>query len=128
MKFVGQVAYADLPNQYRQADAGIVLYEIKRHQRVHLSSLKTLEYLASALPVFTTKVPGQEIVAELGCGVLSTEEDLIENFRAFLGNLASYRANAQMARVVIRREHSWESVADKTIAFISSLKPMLVNS
>lgn len=128
MRFVGQVAYADLPNYYRQAHAGIVLYEVKRHQRVHLSSLKTLEYLASGLPVFTTKVPGQELIAELGCGVLSSEDDLIDNFQEFLGNLAGYRANSQSARSAIRREHSWESVADKTIAFIRNLKPGLVTS
>jgi len=126
MKFVGQVAYADLPQHYRQADAGIVLYEIQRHQRVHLSSLKTLEYMASGLPVFTTKVPGQEIVAELGCGVLSGEENLVEDFRDFLGQLANYRSRAQAARVVMRRDHSWESVADKTITFIRGLKPMAV--
>lgn len=126
MKFVGRVAYADLPEHYRRAQAGIVLYEIQRHQRVHLSSLKTLEYLASGLPVFTTRVPGQEFVAELGCGMLSRDEDLIGDFREFLHDLASYRSQAQAARAVMRRDHSWESVADKTISFIRGLKPMVV--
>jgi glycosyltransferase involved in cell wall biosynthesis len=126
MKFVGQVAYADLPQHYRQAQAGIVLYEIQRHQRVHLSSLKTLEYLASGLPVFTTMVPGQEFVAELGCGVLSREECLVDDFREFLHRLPSYRRRAQAARAVMRRDHSWESVAEKTIEFIGGLKPMSV--
>jgi glycosyltransferase involved in cell wall biosynthesis len=126
MTFVGRVAYADLPQHYRRAQAGIVLYEIQRHQRVHLSSLKTLEYLASGLPVFTTSVPGQEIVAELGCGVLSKGEDLVEDFRKFLHHLASYRSRAQAARAVMRRDHSWQSVADKTISFIRRLKPMTV--
>lgn len=126
MKFVGQVAYADLPQHYRLAQAGIVLYEINRHQRVHLSSLKTLEYLASGLPVFTTMVPGQELVAELGCGVLSREENLVDDFREFLRHLAAYRSRAHAARAVVRRDFSWESVADKTVAFIRGLEPMSV--
>lgn len=121
MSFVGQVAYADLPKHYRAADAGIVLYEARRHQRVQLSSLKTLEYLASGLPVFTTKVPGQEFVAELGCGVLSPDETLVEDFREFLGRLGDYRAAALRHRATIRRKHSWEQVAENTITFIRRL-------
>ncbi|MBX3606816.1 MAG: glycosyltransferase [Piscinibacter sp.] len=121
MSFIGQVAYGDLPKHYHAADAGIVLYETQRHQRVQLSSLKTLEYLASGLPVFTTKVPGQEFVADLGCGVLSTEETLVEEFRGFLERLPDFRSAALRQRSTIRREHSWEQVAENTIAFVRQL-------
>lgn len=121
MSFFGRADYADLPRFYRSADAGIVLYETKRHQRVHLSSLKTLEYLASGLPVFTTNVPGQEYVADLGCGVLAGEDTLIEDFSAFLRKLPDYRRTAESTRAAIRRDYSWENVAHKTVAFVRGL-------
>jgi glycosyltransferase involved in cell wall biosynthesis len=115
VSFEGQVSYPELPRYYSQADAGVVLYEVKRHQRVELSSLKTLEYVASGLPVFSTNVPGQEFVAQLGCGVLASEEQLFADFQSFLGLLPVLRAKAQSAREEVRRRYSWENVADLTV-------------
>ncbi len=116
--FTGRVAYADLPELYARADAGIVLYEVKRHERVELSSLKTLEYLASALPVFSTNVHGQQFIAELGCGSLTEAETIQEDFATFVASLPRLRATALSMRAEIRRRFSWEHVAMETVGMI----------
>ena len=116
--FTGRVAYADLPGLYARADAGIVLYEAKRHERVELSSLKTLEYLASALPVFSTNVHGQRFIAELGCGSLTDAETIQEDFATFIASLPRLRAAALSMRTEIRRRFSWEHVAMETVELI----------
>jgi glycosyltransferase involved in cell wall biosynthesis len=119
--FVGRVPYDDLPRYYRQVDAGVVLYEAKRHQRVELSSLKTLEYLASGLPVFTTNVPGQEFIAELGVGFLTTEEHMFEDFGKFLDELPELRMRALNVRPEIRCHYSWNYVAEQTVELILTI-------
>ena len=92
MTFTGMVNYADLPNLYASADAAIVIYEFERHRNVELSSIKTLEYLASRLPVFSTDVPGQGVINNLGFGYLVREgESLIGGFERFLSRFSDYK-------------------------------------
>jgi glycosyltransferase involved in cell wall biosynthesis len=116
--FEGRVAYIELPALYARADAGIVLYEVRRHTRVELSSLKTLEYLASGLPVFSTNVQGQQFIVDLGCGILTNEATIFEDFARFVASLPSLRATALSKRAEIRRRCSWERVASQTVAMI----------
>lgn len=91
MIFTGMVDYADLSSLYADADAAIVIYEFERHRKVELSSIKTLEYLASRLPVFSTEVPGQELIKNRGYGYLVSEgESLIKGFDHFLSRYSEY--------------------------------------
>lgn len=120
--FVGSVSYRSLPEWYRRADAGIVLYEKKRHARVQVSSLKTLEYVASGLPTFSTSVPGQEFLAEKGIGVLTPEAfgtRTQEDFRLFISSLGRLSDAVDRFRVEFRGQASWERAADQTCLFIS---------
>lgn len=117
MQFLGQIPYSELPGYYKNSDAGIVLYESERHQRVQLSSLKTLEYLASSLPVFTTDVPGQEFVAQLGCGMLANIDRIEEDFLSFLQDLPKYRQKCIDTQEYIKKRYSWEHVAQVTLSF-----------
>ena len=92
VQFVGTVDYVNLPAIYATADFGIVLYEFERHRNVKVSSLKTLEYVASKLPIFSTAISGQEFVAEKGFGYLIAETESVQDgFKSFLSELPVFR-------------------------------------
>lgn len=116
----GLVNYTDLPSIYSQFDAGIVLYTFDRNDMV-LSSLKTLEYLACGLPVFTTAVPGQEFIADNEIGVTTNFETLDEDFRCFLGKIDYYKEKVEQFRKNEGRKFSWTETARKTKLAISKL-------
>lgn len=115
MRFKGLVPYGELERQYADADCAIVLYEYERHSNVELSSLKTLEYVAAGLPIFSTDVPGQEFIEAYGIGYLARQEEAVDQaFSRFLDNLGRYAVNCAEIRQRIRGEVSWRRVAMET--------------
>jgi glycosyltransferase involved in cell wall biosynthesis len=91
MLFTGMVNYSELPALYADSDAAIVIYEFERHRNVELSSIKTLEYLASRLPVFSTDVPGQEMIKKRDFGYLVSEgQSICESFALFKNEHSKY--------------------------------------
>ncbi len=124
VEFLGSRPYGELPVIYAGADAGIVLYELERHRSVEVSSLKTLEYVACGLPIFSSAIPGQSFIADNGIGVLTPEtagEVCNEHFRTFIADLPQLRARALEYRAGAGRELSWERTARETASFLESL-------
>lgn len=112
--FKGWVPYGQLATVYTDADVGIALYEIERNDMV-ISSLKTLEYVAAALPVFTTAVPGQEFIADNGIGVTCPIDDISNHFRSFLQQLPHFAESARRFRQEHAFQLSWQRVAQVTL-------------
>jgi glycosyltransferase involved in cell wall biosynthesis len=111
--FHGYVQYEKLKTLYSDYDAGIVLYEKQRND-MKLSSLKTLEYMASGLPIYTTDVPGQEYVKNNNIGMNVPVENIVEYFQAFIDSVEYFKQNVQKYRGISKEEISWLSVAKKT--------------
>lgn len=118
--FSGWVSYSALPNYYARSNVAIVLYEQERHQKVTVSSLKTREYIASGLPVFSTRVPGQEFIEEKGYGLLS-KGSAVDDFSRFLDQRKKFEENLRQNKLQIFRLFSWTAVSKKTATFLSEL-------
>jgi glycosyltransferase involved in cell wall biosynthesis len=118
MEFVGKVDYLKLCDYYSRASGGIVLYEQERHKNVELTSLKTLEYVASGLPVFTTRVSGQEFIEENLIGMCIYSENMIEDFRTFLRSISEFKKNINQFRKKTKEELSWFGAAQETYDFL----------
>jgi glycosyltransferase involved in cell wall biosynthesis len=115
--FHGFVQYGDLPSEYQKYDAGIVLYEFKRNDMV-ISSLKTLEYMACGLPIFSTEVPGQEFIANEKIGMLCNFDNIKEKFDEFINSIDELTFNCNKYRQTIGDEFTWNRVARQTNEFI----------
>lgn len=122
VSFEGYVNYNETTTYYLQHDIGIVLYD-KERNHMKLSSLKTLEYMASGLAIFSTRVPGQEFIEENKIGLLTdfnSEEELVRDFQNFLNDLSLYKKNVDLYRLNDGRLKSWETTAKQTEAFIQT--------
>lgn len=120
MKYVGYQPYVELDKFYSQADAGIVLYEIERHKNVQVSSLKTMEYLASGLPIFSTRINGQEFIEEDGIGHLAVEDTLYDDFKEFEKRYVEYKIKLLNSRDNYIDKMSWKRCAVSTLNIINS--------
>ncbi len=118
--FLGYVNYKQLKNIYSQADGGIVLYERNFRNNMKLSSLKTLEYIASGLPVFSTNVPGQEFIFENNIGY-EAGKNIEEDFKCFISNYKKYKKNVYCYREKLKKNVSWSVKAQGTIQFIRDI-------
>lgn len=124
VKFIGKVHYNELPALYASADAAIVLYEYERHRNVKVSSLKTLEYVASRLPVFTTDIPGQEFIQDNGYGVLVPQgADLQQSFAQFIAQRNTYAANYKHSIESMYEQFGWKRTAHETSVALSLISP-----
>lgn len=122
VKFVGVVRYQDLPNLYATADFGIVLYEYERHLSVEVSSLKTLEYVASGLPVFSTAVRGQDFIKRLEFGrLVEPGADLEDEFERFIGDLPRYVESYTKCSDAYFESLTWHRVAVQTRSCLGQL-------
>jgi glycosyltransferase involved in cell wall biosynthesis len=117
MKFYGNIPYAELINLYPIFDGGIALYSTPNNY-MQLSSLKTLEYIASGLPVFTSNSLGQEFIEEKELGVCSQFENMASDFSIFMKKLNVYKMNVENFRVTNKSDLTWEKVALETERFI----------
>lgn len=120
VEFSGWVDYSRLQEEYSQADAGIVLYEEERHKHISMSSLKTREFIAAGLPIFSTKVSGQEFIEECGYGLL-TSGDVEADLQTFVERHGEYKRNLLADSASLFERYSWASVAAKTAASIRSI-------
>jgi len=112
---LGEINYSDLPKYYNQVDAALVLYEYERHKNIEVSSIKTLEYFYSKLPIFTTNISGQEFIATYDIGYLIGEFEPIEKaFRNFLNNYKVYNENYLNLNSRIFDNYSWKRTAEMT--------------
>lgn len=119
--FLGWVEYERLPHLYSSVDAGIALYEIARHRSVQLSSLKVLEYAASGLPIFASRVKGMEFIEDYGIGVLTrnpNDNECLEDFEQFIRGISGYSIKAQSFASEHRYQLSWKRAASETILFL----------
>jgi glycosyltransferase involved in cell wall biosynthesis len=120
--FLGKVEYSALPDIYKKAHAGIVLYEFERHRNVEVSSIKTLEYVASELPVFTTDVPGQEFIKQEKIGYLLGESEcLIKAFSDFIKDIALYKESYTGKKEKFKSQFGWRRTARETIGCIKNV-------
>jgi glycosyltransferase involved in cell wall biosynthesis len=119
--FHGYVKHSDLPEIYAQHHLGFVMYEGKRDMEMTGSSLKTLEYIASGLPIFTSKTKAQFFVGEDEIGFNSDPEAMIEDFQLFIAQLENYKQKVQHYRTENKKILSWERVADATAKLIHEL-------
>lgn len=121
--FTGKLDYSQLPEFYASIDAAIVLYEFERHRNVKVSSLKTLEYVASSLPIFSTNINGQEFIQENDFGLLLEEEgNLVESFDKFISSLDNYKNSYKFLDYNLVDVFGWKKTALKTIQAIKKLK------
>lgn len=115
VEFAGWVDYSRLEEEYAKCNAGIVLYDgTGRNVKTGGSSLKTREYLAAGLPVFTTRLPGQEFVEEGGYGIL-TSDDLDRDLDEFIARHEEFRQRLAASSAEIFEAISWSSAAVKTV-------------
>lgn len=122
VSFEGFVNYNNTTPYYLDHDIGIVLYD-KERNHMKLSSLKTLEYMASGLALFSTRVPGQEFIEENKIGMLTdfnSDEDLTNDFQKFLNDISEYKKNVDLYRRNDGRLKSWETTARQTEAFLQT--------
>jgi glycosyltransferase involved in cell wall biosynthesis len=124
VEFTGYVNYSELPAIYGTAECAIVLYEYERHRHVEVSSLKTREYLACGLPIFTTDIPGQEFVDRLGVGMLlPRDQDVGAAFAEFLRALPEYYRAYERLGARLKEEIGWAHTAKETLRSIAALNP-----
>ena len=119
-EFRGSVGYAQLHAEYSACDAGIVLYEQQRHEQISMASLKTREYVAAGLPVFATRVRGQEFIEQRGFGLLSSGS-LDADLDRFLADYELYKKNLIAARNTLLEHFSWAATARKTTLALRAL-------
>lgn len=120
--FIGWVNYNDLSKIYHSADVAIALYESERHNHTGISSLKIREYIANQLPIFSTNVPGNEIINDYGIGMVSNG-DFIIDFATFSKNIniynKSYISNMDNLKKIISWDIASRITADSIIKIIS---------
>lgn len=116
MIFLGWISYAALVDYYTHADFSIVLYENMRHDTIGSSPLKIREYLASSLPIFTSRSCGTEIVEDFRIGIRSS--NYIKDFNEFLSRLQEFKERYSAVRGEIQTSISWERTAKVTAEVI----------
>jgi glycosyltransferase involved in cell wall biosynthesis len=86
-----------------------------------ISSLKTLEYMATGLPIFTTDIPGQEFIKDNQIGMCIDIKNIKNEFEIFISKLDLFKENINHYRKVHKNDYSWDGVALKTEKFISEI-------
>lgn len=106
--YLGQQAYEDLPGHMAQFDVALMPFALNEATK-SISPTKTLEYLASALPVVSTRVP--DVVADFP-GVVDLQDDA-DGFAAACQDLlgrAGEKPSPELRRLLKR--HDWNRIAE----------------
>jgi glycosyltransferase involved in cell wall biosynthesis len=106
--YLGQQAYEDLPRLMAQFDVALMPFALNESTK-SISPTKTLEYLASGLPVVSTRVP--DVVADFE-GVVELRDDA-DGFAAACRKLqgrAGKPASTELKRLMKR--HHWDRIAE----------------
>jgi len=121
VSFLGRQSYEALPSIMAEADIGIATSRDTDFRRF-ACPLKICEYMAAGLPVIATKVgEGMSIVEEAGAGetVHFSADDFAGAAVSLLASQDKYnRASANARRFA--REHDWNRILDRQLAFIES--------
>ncbi len=107
--YLGQQAYEDLPGHMAQFDVALMPFALNEATK-SISPTKTLEYLASALPVVSTRVA--DVVADFP-GVVDLRDDA-EGFAAAceaLRGRAGKAPSPELRRLL--RRHDWSRIAER---------------
>ena len=107
LTYLGQQAYEDLPALMAQFDVALMPFALNE-ATASISPTKTLEYLASALPVVSTRVP--DVVADFP-GVVDLQDDaagFASACRELLGRAGSPPSSE--LRALLKR-HDWDRIA-----------------
>jgi glycosyltransferase involved in cell wall biosynthesis len=114
--YSGQQPYEKLPAHMAELDVALMPFALNEATR-SISPTKTLEYLASGLPVVSTRVP--DVVADFGDVV-----ELREDARGFADacELLRQRAGAPQSDALRRilRRNSWDGIAKRMEALVFS--------
>ncbi|MHA7287599.1 glycosyltransferase [Arthrobacter sp. MDT3-44] len=106
--YLGQQAYVDLPGYMAQFDVALMPFALNEATK-SISPTKTLEYLASRLPVVSTRVA--DVVADFP-GVVDLQDDA-EGFAAAceaLRGRAGELPSPELRRLL--RRHDWNRIAE----------------
>ena len=111
MHLLGHREYEDLPGYLQAFDVGLVPYTQSEFNKASFP-LKTLEYLASGVPVVATDLPG---VRQLGTDLvaIASPEEFVDVVRA----QAELRHNPELVadRQALARKHSWSRRSDEIV-------------
>jgi teichuronic acid biosynthesis glycosyltransferase TuaH len=108
IQWVGEQAFEELPNYLAHADVGILPYTQSKFN-IGSFPLKTLEYLAAALPVVSTNLPA---ISWLECSHIDVAETPSDFSEAVAARLLTQRdAAGDGDRRAFAAKHSWESRA-----------------
>jgi glycosyltransferase involved in cell wall biosynthesis len=107
IRYLGQRSYEELPGVMAELDVALMPFALNEATR-SISPTKTLEYLASGLPVVSTRVP--DVVSDFG-SVVDLRNDA-EGFAAACVRLRSRAGGPESAELqrVMRRNH-WDRIA-----------------
>lgn len=114
--YYGQQPYAELPAHMAELDVAIMPFALNEATR-SISPTKTLEYLASGLPVVSTRVP--DVVADFD-SVVELRDDA-DGFAAACRALRGRAAAAEPSALqrILRRNH-WDRIAERMEALVFS--------
>jgi glycosyltransferase involved in cell wall biosynthesis len=110
--YLGQQAYADLPDFLQSFDLAVMPFALNDATRF-ISPTKTLEYLAGGKPVISSSVP--DVVATYR-GIVSIEDGAaawIEEIDRLLHTPATEHAARQQAAQPLLAQGSWDGIADR---------------
>lgn len=118
---LGQKAYADLPAYYAASDAAIIPF-VENELTRHINPTKILEYAAAGLPVITVALPDVERFYADGAFLYRTPDEFETCLqRVFADDAKSPEVLKKIeASRIWSRERSWEAIASRMLARISS--------
>lgn len=122
--FAGSVSYLDVPNYINSSDICVAPFTKAIGEHAGLSPLKIYEYLACAKPVIASYFSDLEFIKELNLGVLVKPEDPKALAKAIIQLLREDDLREEMGkngRVYVIENHSWKSVAKKTMEIFKLL-------
>ncbi len=118
LHYLGQRSYADLPAYLKGFDVCLMPWALNEATRT-ISPTKTLEYMAAAKPIVSTRV--LDVVRDHGDLVFLANDaaDFVAIARTVLDDFASdpTRADRERRRA---QDHGWDATADAMLALITA--------
>ncbi len=117
--FLGKVPYEQVPDLINASAICVAPFIRKRNERIGLSPLKIYEYLACGKPVVASDIEGVgDFLRETRSGIAVEPENHDRLAKGIIGLLQNEDMSKEMGRngrIIVTREHSWDSVAEKVI-------------
>ncbi|MBL7074891.1 glycosyltransferase family 4 protein [candidate division KSB1 bacterium] len=126
--FQGQISYQLVPTAISAMDIAVVIYGKSAYIDGGVYPIKLFEYLACGVPVIGTDMTGiRDILIEGSegtCGCIVSPENpqqLAEVIHTLLEDPERRGRYGRSGRLLVERNHSWLSVAQKTTDFIKEI-------